>query len=76
VGPPFDLARSQRQQRLGAIQRLNLQLLIDTEHEGFVRGVQVQPDDVADFVDEERVLRQLERFDPMGLEREGAPRCG
>jgi len=32
VGAPFDLTGSHGQQRLGAIQRLNLALFIDTEH--------------------------------------------
>ena len=43
-------------QRLRAVQRLNLRLLIDTEHNGIVRGRHVQADDVAYLLDELRVL--------------------
>ena len=54
--PPLHLARPHRQQRLGAVQRLDLRLLVDAEHQRLVRRGQVQADDVAHLVDEQRVL--------------------
>ncbi len=41
----------QRQARLGALQRLNLRLLVDAEHQRFLRRVQIQPDDVNQLLD-------------------------
>src|SRR5262245_14795885 len=43
--PPFGLPGAHRQHRLRAIKGLNLRLLVDAEHEGFVRRVEVEPDD-------------------------------
>ena len=59
-------ARPHRQQRRRAIQRLNLALLVHAEHQGAIRRMQIQPDDVAHFVDEQRILRQLERLGRCG----------
>jgi hypothetical protein len=36
-----------RQARLGAVERLNLRLLVDRQHETMGRRVEIQPDDVA-----------------------------
>ena len=66
-------ARTHRQQRRGAIERLDLALLVHAEHQGAIRRMQIQPDDVAHFVDEQRILRQLERLGPMRLQRERFP---
>jgi hypothetical protein len=41
--------------------------------QGAVRQIEIQPDDVADLLDEERILRELERLRPVGLQRERAP---
>jgi hypothetical protein len=41
--------------RLGTVQRLDLRLLIDAEHQGLVGRVQVQTDDVADLQGKEGV---------------------
>jgi hypothetical protein len=35
-----------RQHWLGAVQRLRLALLVHAQHDGLLRGMQVQPDDV------------------------------
>ena len=69
VGVAFDVAQAHRQRRLGAIERLNLRLLVHTQDHRVVRRVEVQPDNVAHFLDEERVGGQLEglrqvRLDP------------
>src|ERR1700681_1990387 len=48
MGVPFDLPGSHREQRLGAIQRLDLRFLIDAEHQRVVWRVEIEADDVAD----------------------------
>ena len=57
-----------RQARLASIQRLNLTLLIDTHHQGLVRRVQVEPDDIGQLLDKLRIARQLELTKPMRLQ--------
>ena len=73
VGPPLGLAGSQRQQRLRAIERLDLTLLIDAQHDGAVGRVQIETDDVAHLLDKGRVARQLEGFAAMRLQTKSAP---
>jgi hypothetical protein len=41
-----------RQHRLGAIQRLDLRLFVDTEHDRVLGWVQIQPDKVGDLSDQ------------------------
>ena len=48
---PLNLTGPHRQQRLGAVERLDLRLFIDAQHQGTVGRVEVQPDNVADLVD-------------------------
>ena len=60
VGAPLRDAGHHRQDRLLAIQRLDLALLVDAEDERPVRRGQVKADDVAYLVDEQRIARQLE----------------
>jgi hypothetical protein len=71
--PAFHLSGLQGQQRLGAIECLDLRFLVDAEHRRMRRRVQIQADDVADFLDEERVVRQLERLTPMRLQPTRVP---
>src|SRR5712671_5694321 len=47
MGVPFGLPGSHREQRLGAIQRLDLRFLIDAEHQRVVRRVEIEADNVA-----------------------------
>ena len=49
VGDSFDIAKSHGQDRLGAIQRLNLGLLIDGQDHGVVGWVEVEADHIAQF---------------------------
>ena len=49
-----------RQARLGAVERLDLALLVDRQHDGVGRRIDVEADDVAELLDERRVVRQLE----------------
>ena len=51
VRAPLGDAGSKRQHGLGAIQGLNLALLIDAQHYRLSRGIQVQPHNVAHFLD-------------------------
>lgn len=57
VRAPFRYGRHYRQDRLLAIQGLDLAFLVDTEDKGSVRWRQVKADDIADLVDEHRVAR-------------------
>jgi hypothetical protein len=62
-------AGEHRQVRCGAIERLDLPLLIHAQHDRALGRVEVQPDDVVDLVDEQRVLGQLERLLAVRLQR-------
>src|SRR5207253_10243308 len=53
------LAGPHRQERLGAIQRLDLWLFIDAEYRRVLRRTHIQPHDVSDSLYEPRVGRQL-----------------
>jgi hypothetical protein len=69
----FRLTGTQRQDGRTAIEGLDLRFLVDAQHQRAFGRLQVQPDDVADLLDKERVFRQLERFGPMRLQRKGPP---
>src|SRR5512135_2264543 len=73
VGPALDLPRPQRQNRLRAIQSLDLRLLIDAEHHGPIGRIQVQAHDVAHLFDEQWVCRELEAFATVGPQPKCAP---
>ena len=62
-----------RQDRRGPLQGLHLGLLVDAEHHGVLRRVQIQPDHVADLGLELRVGGELERLHPPGLQVPAAP---
>ena len=57
---PLGLAGTHRQNRLSAVERLDLALLVNAQHQGPFRWVKIQADDVADLLDEQRITRQLE----------------
>ena len=63
----------QRQSGLGAVQRLNLALLVDRQDDGVRGRIDIEPDDVAQFVDEARIVGQLELAHPVRLEAVLAP---
>ncbi len=62
------LAGLERQAGLGAVERLDLALLVDREHDGMARWFEIEADDVAQLLGELRVLRELERAQAMGLQ--------
>ena len=73
MAAPLRLARPHGQHRLAAVERLDLALFVDAEHQRAVRRVEIEADDVAHLVDELRIARQLEALDPVRLQAEGAP---
>ena len=73
VGRALGHAREHRQDRRGAIQRLDLGLLVDAEHDRALGRVEIQPDDVADLLDELRVLGELPRLLAVRLQPERLP---
>ncbi len=62
-----------RQRRLGAIQSLDLALLIHAQDHSLLRWVQVQTDDVDELFLEARVVGPLEGLDPIGLDPARGP---
>lgn len=60
-----------RKTGLGAVERLDLALLINREHDGVGGRIDIEADDVLEFLGKFRVLRQLERPDTVGRELVG-----
>jgi hypothetical protein len=73
MGGAFGRAGQHRQDRRGAVERLDLGLLVDAQHDGAFRRCQVEPDDVADLVDEQRILGQLPSLLAVRLQPERPP---
>jgi len=63
-----------RQARLGAVERLDLALFVHAQHDRFVRGVEVEADDIDQLLFEAAVVRELEGVDPVGLKPAGPTR--
>ena len=55
VAAPFRLAGPHWKHRLAAIQRLDLRLLIHTQHQGVLGRGHIQPDDIAHLGDKIRI---------------------
>jgi hypothetical protein len=72
-GVTFNLPRAHRQHRGGGLPGLDLRLLVDAQDQGVIRWDQIEPEDVAHLLHEQRIMRQLERFGAVRLEGEGAP---
>jgi hypothetical protein len=64
----FDAAGGKRQNRIEPIMCLNRRLLINTEHGGMLRWVQMQPDNVGGFSLEVRVIACHKPIQPMRLQ--------
>ena len=67
------------QARLGAIESLDLALLVERKHDGVGRRIDIEPDHVAQLVDEVRIVRELElpitvRLKPRAPSRYAGPR--
>src|SRR3954470_1693750 len=63
VGHGAGAALLQRQAGLGAIERLDLRLLVNRQHHGMGRRVNVEADDVAQLRHELGIVRELEAAD-------------
>ena len=73
MGAAFGQAGHYRQGRLLTIERLDLRLLAHAEYERAGRRRQVEPDDVMDLIDEQRIALQLERLPTVRLQPESGP---
>src|SRR5450432_401097 len=73
MGASGRYARTQRQHRLGPVEGLNLALLVNAQHHGLERWMQIQANNVAHLVDEQRIGGELEGLFPMRLQTKGAP---
>ena len=60
--PAFRVPNVHRQDRLRALQHLDLKFLVDREHDGIVGRVHVQPDHITYLGHHLRIRRQLERL--------------
>lgn len=68
MGASFGHARRHEQDRLFAVERLDLRFLVHAQHHGAGRRRQIKAGDVLHFVDEQRIARQLERLRPVRLQ--------
>ena len=57
VAAPLGLPERKRQERLGTIECLHLALLVDAQHQGMSGRAHIEADNVAHFVDEQRIGR-------------------
>ncbi len=57
-----------RQQRLGAVQRLDLRLFVQAEHDSFTGRIKIKADDVGDLLCEGRIPADFERALPVRLQ--------
>jgi len=73
VSSSFDLSWAHREQWLHAIKSLDLGFLIHTKNNCLVGRVQVQPNDIPHFLNEERIGRKFETLRTMWLENECPP---
>ena len=62
-----------REAGLGAIQRLDLTLLIGAEHQGMLWRIEIQAHHVMEFLKEPRILTELEGAHQVGLQPMGFP---
>ena len=73
VAAPFGLTGAHRQQRLGPVEGLDLALLVDAQDQRPFRRIEIEPDNIANLLYEERVARQLEALRTVRLQPEGTP---
>jgi len=67
VGPSLHLSGLQRKKWGRPVKRLDLRLDVDAEDHAMGGRIEVQPHDVADLVDEQRIGRELEGLGPVRL---------
>src|ERR1700745_862212 len=71
MGAALDLPGTHGQQRLGAVERLNLRFFVEAQHQGVLGRIDVQPHDVPNLLDQQGVRRQLKGRAAMRLETTG-----
>ena len=57
----LDLAGTQRQARLCALQCLTLAFFVTTQHKRLIGRIQIKPDDIPEFLFKKRILGKFER---------------
>src|SRR5262249_4256246 len=70
VGDTFNITEPERQDRLSALKRLNLALLVNAQHDRMIRRIEIKPDNVFHLIDEQRISGKLEALGAMGLDAE------
>lgn len=73
VGHRSALAGLERQTRLGAVERLDLRLLVNREHQRVGWRRHIKADDVFELGDKVRIVRAFEGSETMGLQLMGLP---
>src|SRR3979490_361266 len=73
VGNRAGAAFLHRQAGVGAVERLDLRLFVDREDDGMGGRIDIKPDNIAQLVDELRVVGKLELVDPVRLATMRAP---
>ena len=66
-------SRFQRQARLATVQSLNLTLFVGAQHQSVFGGIQIQADDVFQFLRELGIVADLEGLHAMRFQSVGAP---
>jgi hypothetical protein len=73
MGASFNLPGPHWENGLGAIQRLNLRFLINAQDQSTLRRIEIQPNDIPDLLNKERIRGKLEGFGTVGLQGKGTP---
>src|SRR5271170_5316280 len=73
MGPGAGVALLQRKAALGTLQCLALTLLVATEHQSTLGRIQIETDDVPEFLFKVRIIGDLEGLQPMWLDFVLAP---
>ena len=71
VSDSFDIAQTHGQQRLSAIESVDLRFLVNAKHHCLIGRVEVEADDVSYLLEEEGIVRDLEQLLAVELQGEG-----
>ncbi len=72
-GAPLGQSRHHRQNRLRAVERLNLAFLVHTQHQSPIRRIEVQPHHIAYLLVEQRVGGERKGLGTVRLQAKGVP---
>src|SRR5664279_1419495 len=73
VRASLQLSSPHGQHRLGSAQSLDLGFLIHAQDEGMMGWIEIQPDNIPHFVDQQGIARQLKILRAMRFQTEGSP---